>query len=154
MELITEYDFWCKETIFQFTDTTVSSSDNKKYPYNYDYRYDNSMGIANIVNPHFSESNFKMIMYGPAVNPVVTISGKTHLVYIVLEDGERVEIDSQNKTVTKYLNDGTAVNVFHNRQKASSFFAKVSSGANAVSWKNTPVVDLIIYEERSEPKWQ
>ena len=38
-------------------------------------------------NPHYTEANFEMIIYGPVINPQVTIGTNTYLVNIVLESG-------------------------------------------------------------------
>lgn len=153
MEIVTEYEFWISEQSYTFDTNSVISTDNKRYSYKYAYRYANGLNNSYIINPHFTESNFKLIIYGPAVNPMVVIGENTYLVNIILEKNERLEIDSNAQTVIKILSNGEMVNAFHNRQKKKTFFQKIAPGRQSVSWTGKFPFDLIIYEERSEPKW-
>lgn len=153
ISVITEIPYWIKENVFTFSISETTSSDNKEYAYKYAYRYANGLNNTYVINPHFTDSNFKLIIYGPVTNPMVVIGENPYLVYIVLEAGERLEIDSKAGTVHKIQNNGTVVNAFHNRQKKRTFFKKIASGRQSVSWTGNFSFDLIIYEERSEPKW-
>lgn len=144
---------WVAETSFVFNSTGIASSDNKRYPYKYPHRYASGLNASYIINPHFAESNFKMIIYGPVVNPQVTIGGNQHLVYIVLEQGEYLEIDSRAGTLVKVMQNGERINAFHNRQKGKAFFRKIPPGRQNISFSNNMIFNLFIYEERSEPKW-
>ena len=75
------------------------------------------------------------------------------MVNIVLESGERLEIDSRTETITKVMAFGEKVNAFHNREKGKTFFVRIPPGRQNVSWTGKFGWDLTIYEERSEPKW-
>lgn len=79
--------------------------------------------------------------------------GHGGLVNIVLEQGERLEIDSRTRTVTKISKNGEQVNAFHNREKGKKFFKKIPPGRQKVVWSGKFDWDLVIYEERSEPRW-
>lgn len=152
--IVTDYPFWISETTYNFYSyDTILSSNNKNYPGRYPYRYANGLSNAYIQNPHFTNSNFDLIIYGPVVNPQVTIGEIPYLVNIVLETGEYLKIDSRAGTVTKVMANGEIVNAFHNRQKGRQFFKKIPPGRHSVSWPGTFAWDIIIYEERSEPKW-
>lgn len=154
LTLVTEYPFWISENSYQFFSyEEIMSSDNKRYPGRYPYRYANGLSNAYIQNPHFADSNFLLRIYGPVANPQVTIGGTPYLVNIVLEEGERLEIDSRAETVVKIMNNGTQESAFHNRQKGRAFFQKIPPGRQSVTWPGTFDWDLVIYEERSEPKW-
>lgn len=152
--VLTEYPFWISENTYNFFSyEEIASPSNKRYPGRYSYRYANGLSNAYIQNPHFVDANFLLRSYGPVVNPQISIGGVPYLVNIVLEDGEYIEIDSREEKVTKIMNDGTRVNAFHNRQKGRSFFQKIPPGRQSVVWPGTFDWDLVIYEERSEPKW-
>ena len=154
MKILSDHPFWISETTYNFYSyDTVLSSNNKNYPGRYAYRYANGLSNAYIQNPHFSDANFDLIIYGPVVNPQVTIGEIPYLVNIVLEAGEYLKIDSRAGTVTKVMANGEIVNAFHNRQKGRQFFKKIPPGRHSVSWPGTFAWDIIIYEERSEPKW-
>lgn len=123
------------------------------YPGRYPFRYANGMNNTHVQNPHFTDANFTLVIYGPVVNPQVIIGDKSYLVNIVLEQGERLEIDSRTRTVTKISKNGEQVNAFHNREKGKKFFKKIPPGRQKVVWSGKFDWDLVIYEERSEPRW-
>ena len=124
----------------------------KENPYTF-HRYANGMNNTYIQNHHFTDANFTLVIYGPVVNPQVIIGDKSYLVNIVLEQGERLEIDSRTRTVTKISKNGEQVNAFHNREKGKTFFKKIPPGRQKVVWSGKFDWDLVIYEERSEPRW-
>lgn len=145
---------WIAETKYYFKITDVISTDNRKYPLKYPNRYANNLNDAYVINPHFSEANFLLRIYGPVTNPLVNIGEHPYLVNVKLEDGEYLEINSIEKTVIKTMTQGEKVSIFHNRAKGKqSVFKKIPHGRQGVTWPGTFNFDLIIYEERSQPKW-
>ena len=151
--LISLYPFWISKHTYEFHSYGVATTDNKKYPGRYPYRYANGQNSNYFVNPHFTDSNFKLIIYGKATNPQIVIGEAPYLVNILLEKNERLEIDSRTETITKIMKNGEKVNAFHSRQKSRTFFQKIKPGRNSVSWPGNVDFDVIIYEERTEPKW-
>ena len=147
------YPFWIAENTYTFHSYGVSSSNNKRYTGKYAYRYANGMNNTYIQNPHFTDANFSLVIYGLVTNPMVSIGGQNYLVNIALEEGERLEIDSRTETVTKVMANGERVNAFHNREKGKAFFRKIPPGRQPVTWTGKFDWDLTIYEERSGPKW-
>lgn len=153
VKIISPFPFWIKEHEYHFKASEISSSNNKKYAYRYAYRYANGLSSARLINEHFSESNFKMIIYGPVINPNVIIGGYEYYVNTILEEGEYLEIDSATETVYKTMRTGVRVNLFHNRSKRNSIFRPIQTGMQEVSFNGKFNFDIVIYEERSEPKW-
>lgn len=151
--IIAEYPFWISENEYTFSSYGISSSDNKRYPGRYPYRYANGLNNVYIINPHFIDSNFKLIVYGPVVNPMVSIGENRYLINIILDEGEYLEIDSRAGTVVKVMINGERVDAFHNREKKRTFFKKIPPGRQNVVWTGKFSFDLTIYEERSKPKW-
>ena len=154
LTLAVEYPMWVGENPYTFHSFGVSSTDNKRYPGRYPYRYANGMNSTYIINPHFTNSNFELIIYGPAVNPMVAIGGVPYLVNVILEEDEYLAIDSRSRTIIKATKNGERENLYHNRQKGRNFFRKISPGRQSISWTGKFDFDLIIYEERGEPKWK
>lgn len=154
LTLAVEYPMWVGENPYTFHSFGVSSTDNKRYPGRYPYRYANGMNSTYIINPHFTNSNFELIIYGPAVNPMVTIGGVPYLVNVILEEDEYLAIDSRSRTIIKATKNGEWENLYHNRQKGRNFFRKIGPGRQSISWTGKFDFDLIIYEERGEPKWK
>lgn len=153
LTVVTDEPFWVSVSMFSFETEGISSSKNKRYPGAYPYRYANGLNSTYILNPHFTDANFLLTIYGPVTNPLVVIGGNSYLVNIVLESGERLEIDSRTETITKVMAFGEKVNAFHNREKGKTFFQRIPPGRQSVSWTGKFGWDLTIYEERSEPKW-
>ena len=143
---------WISETKHLFNLTDKSAADSKSYPGKYAYRYGTSVATSHIVNPSSAASDFKMVINGPVVNPSVTIGENTYLVYITLEEGEYLEINSVEKTIYKLSKYGERINVFHCRQKKQTFFNKIASGRQDVKAPVGISVEITLYEERSEPK--
>lgn len=151
--IVPAYPSWIKETTSTFHSFETSSNNNKRYAGRYAHRYANGMTNSFIVNEHFYYSDFKLLIFGPVVNPQVSIGGNTYLVNIILEENERLEIDSRNQTIIKFQANGTQINAFHNRQKGKDFFQKIPPGRQNIVWTGEFNFELVLYEERSEPKW-
>lgn len=146
--------YWINKSTHTFHSYGITSNYNKRYPGRYPYRYANGLTNNYIVNPNYTPSNFQMIIYGPVVNPQITVGVNTYLVNIVLEEGEYLLIDSRNKTITKFLKNGEKVNAYHNRQKGKEFFEKIRTGRQMVQWTGKFNFDITVIEERSIPKWK
>lgn len=58
------------------------------------------------------------------------------------------------ETVVKVVANRERESVFHNRAKKKSIFKKVPPGRQEIIWPGTFDFDLLVYEERSEPKCQ
>lgn len=147
------YPFWTKETTYMFKSSEITSTNNKRYPGRYGYRYANGLNNTSINNNHYVESNFKLLIYGKCINPTIIIGGHIYKVHTLIEEGERLEIDSINRTVVKVRNSGYVENLFNSRDKENYIFQKIPSGLNSVNWSGDFDFDIILYEERSEPKW-
>lgn len=153
LTIVTDYSHWVHEDMYSFKTTDITSSNNKLYPYKYAYRYANGLSSTSIVNANFKECNFKMIIYGPVTKPQVIIGGYKYFIDIILEDGEYLEIDSVENTVTKVMATGIRVNCFHNRSKSNSVFRPIQTGRQDISWSGKFDFDIVILQERSEPRW-
>lgn len=154
LTVVTDHPFWIREHPYYFKKSQAKSTNNKRYAYRYAYRYANGLMNTAIVNDHYADCNFRLIAYGPIVDPLVYIGGHEYLVKIILEEGEYLEIDSAAETVVKVNAFGERINAFNNRNFASSVFEPIHPGRQDVGWSGRFDFDLIIYEERSEPKWK
>ena len=148
------YPFWIKEETRSFHPQASGTEETfLDYPYDYPYDY-YSGGAGEAVWPtDFPfESDFRMVIYGPAANPKVTINGHGYQVLDVLESSEHVVIDSKLGTVEKTTALGQKVNAFDLRNKEESVFEMIPPGTLSISWPGTFGFDLTLYEERSEPR--
>lgn len=162
LTVTTDYPQWVKESTVSFrtdgsvvTDEPTETSGKRNFDFNYDFPYDYTSGMRKktLNNTGFVGSNFKLIIFGPAVNPAVHIAGCTYKVNCDVQEGEYLTIDSLAKTVILTRSDGTEVNEFNQRNRASYIFEKIPSGNNPVTCDGDFGFDVILLEERSEPKW-
>ena len=153
ISIVTDHPYWMTERPFYFKSGQILSTNNKRYAGRYAYRYANGLTSASITNDHYTECNFRLIIYGPCTNPTVYIGGYAYSFKIVLEEGEYLEVDSAAETVTKYMVSGIQVNAFNNRDFANSVFRPIQTGRREVNWNGRFDFDVILLVERSEPKW-
>ena len=153
LTLVAPNPFFVRENMTSYSEQTTTG-DYGKYPMRYPTRYASGATSQELVNPHFSNSPFKMVIYGACTNPAVMISGNLYQVNAVLLDGELLIINTQERTIVVQSVDGTATNAFNLQNRNSYIFESLSAGSNTISWDGTFAIDITIFEERSEPKWQ
>lgn len=163
LTVTTDYPHWIKEgkTSFRMNGTVVKDEDQvisggrRNFDYNADFPYDYMSGMKGrtLNNTGFIETNFKLIIYGVAVNPTIYIAGHCYQVGCSVGEDEYLTIDSIAKTIKLTKQDGSVENCFNYRNRESYIFQKVPAGDNAVTWDNTFGFDIILFDERSEPKW-
>ena len=129
------------------------SGTNSDYPY--DYKYDLAIAINGrvIVCDSVGDNEFRLLIYGEAVDPHIMIGGKVYAVSGTLQKGETLLIDSIAKTITLTTASGSKVNWFDKRSREHDIFAPIASGKNHVYWNGDFAFDLTVIEKRSEPKW-
>lgn len=153
-ELVTSSDepYWVREDLHSFRKNGITDT-GLNYPHDYAFDYTSSFKRTTIVNTGFTASNFRMVIYGPCTNPLVYVSGHAYVVNCEVADGEYLTIDSVAKTITRTATDGTITNLFNMRGRESYIFEKIRSGESLITWSGDFGVDIILLEERSEPKW-
>lgn len=152
LTIVSDTPYWVREEMHSFRKAAASRS-GLTYPHDFPFDYASGFTRSTLLNTDFTASNFRMILYGACSNPVVYVSGHAYAVRGEVAEGEYLTIDSTNKTITKTAADGTITNVFNLRSRDSYIFEKIKSGNNAVIWDGDFGVDVILMEERSEPKW-
>lgn len=155
LTLTTDYPYWVKETtsVFMPTASPFAAGNGLDYAHDYPHDYTSNTMIRMVTNTGFVSSNFRLNINGPCVNPAVYVAGHLYQVYCEVAEGEYLTIDSVAKTVTVTAKDGTKTNVFNSRNKLSYIFEKIPAGKHAVSWSGDFIFEVVILDERSEPKW-
>lgn len=145
--------FWIREHSRDFYAQGETVSTFLDYDYDYDYDYmAPAAGTERWVTDIPFESEFIMTIFGAAVNPRIEINGYPYLLYTTINAGEYVVIDSRKATITLYQSDGTQTSLFDSRNKAKSVFQKIPAGTLDISWSASFGFNLLLYEERLEPK--
>lgn len=151
------YSFWINEQERSFYPEKRNPGEQYnflEYPFDYSYDYSRQKkGSQNWVINHFAKCNFKMIIYGPCTNPRILINDHIYQVFDTLEGPEYIVVDSKNKTIMKYLSNGTIQNIFYKREKESSIFEPLPPGELLINWNAEFGFDIIAYRERSVPEW-
>ena len=106
-----------------------------------------------LINPSFNDSNFIMTIYGFAENPQLNIAGHPYKVEATINEGEQLVINSLTHTVQKIGRLGEITNLYNARGKIYSVFKKIPPGTNTLQWSGGFGIDIILFDERSEPKW-
>lgn len=146
------YPFWVQDVKVTLPVQTAGGSSFLDYEYDYSYDYTAPAVGTKYVSSDFPfTSEFKMIIFGEAVNPRITINGYSYVLYTTIPQGAYVVIDSRAKTIVMYQN-GVQTNLFNYRNKTDSIFQKIPGGNLTIVWDATFGVDLTIYHERSEPR--
>lgn len=158
LTIVTDYPQWIKESTVTFrssADSTAVEGTKRNLDFNVDFAYDYASELLGktLNNTGFVGTNFRLIIYGAVTNPIVFIAGHRYQVNYVVEINEYLTIDSVQKTITLTKRNGEVVNCFNHRDRDSYIFEKIPSGNNAVNWNGEFGFDVILVEERSEPKW-
>lgn len=155
LEILSDYPAWIKEYTNDF-DGAGGLVGGKNLDFSYDFSYDftSANAITNLINPSFFASDFRLIIFGEISNPKIFIGNHEYsLSGCSASSVEYIVIDSKEKTIYKVKNDGTQDNLFQYRNKDSYIFEKIPSGDNAVTWDGDVKFQIVLIEERSEPKW-
>lgn len=153
LTISTDFPFWIKETTTTFGYGEGSAGKNLDFENDFPYDYASELASKPLNNTNFVPSNFRMNIYGPCVNPKVTIAGHDYEVSVSIESNEYLTIDSINKTIVLTHTDGSTTNCFNLRNKESYIFEKMPTGMSNVTGSTGFKFDVTLLEERSEPKW-
>ena len=153
LTLTSDYPYWVKETTIPFSPAATDGSGFLDYSFDYPLDYMADVQSTQLNNTGFVGSNFRLIVYGACVNPTVNIAGHTYQVNCTVDSDEYLTIDSSTKKIYLTSKTGEVTNKFNDRNRDSYIFEKIPAGANVVSWSGDFSFDVILLEERSEPKW-
>lgn len=153
VEIKTDRPYWVKESKTTFGYDIVSESTNLDFNNDFPYDYASNMLGKELNNTGFAPANFQMMIYGPAENPSVNIGGHVYTANVSVAKNEYLLIDSVAKKVFLKHTDGYETNCYDLRDRESYIFQKIPAGVNLVSVNGDFKFDVILFEERSEPKW-
>lgn len=153
--IVLRYPFWITEQKYLFRYIVTPDKLFLDYPFDYPYDFasEHDMHKDVINNTHYSNCHFQAIFFGPCTDPSLVVDSHPYSVMVTLEEGEYLRLDTRDRTITKVTNTGHEINEFNNQRRDVSIFEKITPGMHTVTWNGTFSVDMILYEERSEPKW-
>lgn len=148
------YPFWRKDNVYNLHAEEAEEYDWLDYPFDFPYDYQATLpGYSMVMNPGVKPADWLMKIHGYAFKPVVYVGGVAIGANAVIGSEETLVISSKNKTVVKIGANGQEENLFNARIKGASIFDPLPSGELPVMWSGLFDIDLIVYEERSEPLW-
>lgn len=123
------------------------------YIYDFNHDYSSSMINGILTNDTVEKADFIMTIYGPIINPLVSIADNMYGVNVDLADTDKLVVDSVNKTVTKIKLNGEIQNVFSKRNRDGYIFEKIPIGKHSVVRNGLYEMEIDIIKYRSEPEW-
>lgn len=162
LKIVTDNPVWVWEqmvSIQPIEQNAKTASDARGYSYGYEYSYPVGQSSVRMPVDHYADSDFQMIIYGPASEVNVTIAGHPYAVHYKVESGEYMTIDSRSTQpadrrafLTK--SNGEKVNLFNYRDSENSVMKKIPPGEVMIDYSRLYGIDLTLFLERSEPKWR
>ena len=146
---------WVRSNTMQFM-PSASGSGGVDYPHDYPFDFaPPPSGVKTISVDSFGKCDFRIVVYGEAVNPSITIGGHIYKVNATIASGELLFINQVSKglpgaEIFKRSSTRTITNLYDSREKSSYIFEKISPGENMVQWSGTFGFDLTVYESRSK----
>lgn len=153
LRISTDFPYWVKETKSVFNYGTTEDEGDLDFNRDTPYDYSSNLIGKQLFNSNFVASNFRLNIYGICVNPKINIGGHIYEVTAEVGANEYMTIDSVNKTIVLKHSDGTTENLFNKRNRESYIFEKIPTGNLNVSANGTFRFEVILLEERGEPKW-
>jgi hypothetical protein len=155
LTLTSEDPAWYREHAHYFgvESSLTATTGGTDYPYDYPYDYAQRIAAKTISCDSVGDNAFRLTIYGSAINPAVIIGGHSYKINGAIGMGEKVTIDSLNKTITLTTVNGTKVNWFDKRGRDNYIFEPIPPGNHPVSYNGSFTFDLTIIEKRREPKW-
>lgn len=147
----TEYPFWISESLHTFLPSSTGSSTGFIFPLAFPFGF-TSPDVRTLVNDHYGPCLAKIAFYGPCTDPEINLGPNTYKVFGELLPGERFEIDQVAMTVTKITAGGERLNFLYARGKTKSVFDRIPAGESFVTATDF-TFEILLYKERSEPKW-
>ncbi len=147
---------WSRESTNVFggsQDAVQTNRSGVDFPFDYKYDYSVTTTTRQIVCDTVKSNKFKLRIYGEATNPTVMINNHAYKVNGMVKAGETLLIDSLTKTITLTTASGTKLNWFNNRSREAYIFEPIPPGQSTILYNGSFKFDLIIIEERSEPRW-
>ena len=151
---------WVREFYKVFGEERDEDSTGIDYAHDWSFDYASNVLVKTAKNTSIVSAPFRMTVYGPTTKTVsIIIGSNTYEVSRKLTDGQQLVIDSRLKTITLKEGNGAESNVFSERSgeqvlgSGSYIFEPIPAGVSYVTWDGDYRFELVVYDERSEPRW-
>lgn len=156
--LLVPRPMWCRDVTHQFVPEDDDTSVDLDYAYDYAHDWKRGHAGDTLEVDTIGEAEFRLVVYGQADSPGVTIAGNTYKVNVTVADGSRLELDTRDKTIVVVDGQGSVTNAFDARERGrrgegSYAFQPLPRGLLEVDSPGTFGFDVIVHDERTEPAW-
>lgn len=135
------YPFWIKEVSYYVP------------PVDIDGLLEINTVPASLENPHYAECDFILKAYGPLDELFFYVNDNQYRIVTSCEDGEYLLLDTRDETIVKVDSSGNKTNVYSSQAFALDNFKKIPAGSNSIRYKRNYAIEITLFQERSEPKW-
>ncbi len=153
VKVSTDFPYWVKETSSTFNYGSSEAGLDLDFKRDFPFDFTSNLVGKHLNNTNFVATDFRINIYGVCENPKITIGGHSYEVKASVGEREYLTIDSVNKTIILTDARGRKTNLFNMRNRNSYIFEKIPSGASNVSANGSFKFEVILLEERGEPKW-
>lgn len=156
LTMVTDRPYWYLETVNEVAidpewEPEIAGID---FPFGFDFGFGAiRYRETSLMNESFFDTKFRLVIHGKASNPSVFINGHEYSVDVDISEGDSLIIDSVTQKVYIEREGGQQENAFDQRNRESYIFQSLPSGELTVMWSNTFSFDLVLVEQRSEPRW-
>lgn len=109
---------------------------------------------AVLKNTHFKECDFTLKAHGPFTGVMFYINDNMYYIKTACEEGEYLLLDTRNETIIKMDSSGKETNVYSTQVFELDNFKKIPPGDNTIKYGRHYAMEITIFQERSEPKWE
>ena len=148
---------WRRPTTVSYLAQQAAGGEWLNYPHDYPMNYMATPAPQTVEGNGWAESPVRLTIFGPAVNPAVTIAGNRYAYDGTVASGARVVIDGLAKTVTEISVTGDVVNRFSSARRGGGkgsgeyCFQPIPPGTSSLEWSGAFGFDLTRWDEESEP---
>lgn len=162
VRLLAPRPLWTHDVTQQFRTTDNDNVESVDLDYAYEYAHDwmaPQVRSRPLKVDTMGETEFRLVVYGPATDPYVTIAGNRYEVAVSVPAGSRLELDTRDRTIRLVGRQGDVTNCYAQRTRGirgggSYAFQPLPRGLHEVLCDGTFGFDVVIHDERTEPAWE
>lgn len=144
---------WTRDDIYEFRPDRSTKSGWLDFPFDFPFDYSPNRAARAIAVDSAAPSDWRIVVYGPAKRPSVTIGGNVHRVDVDVPDGSLLIADSRDWSLILRDVDGVDADAFSSRIRGSEgsgeyMWEPIRPGASSIAWNESFVWDLTVFVER------
>ena len=152
---------WSMPHASSFEPSSLASDYGKAYDYGYPYDYGPPAPARSVEVPGTVPGPFRLVIWGRAVQPSITIGGNVYSFDISVPAGGYLLVDTLHEPVVELVTaDGIRTDAFDAARRGGGLgsgsyaFEPIAPGSHLVSWDDSFGFDLTAYQLESEIPWQ